>query len=279
MDGGSDLEGGAGEGVRRRRKGFGVGCDLPLTPFFGRAVELNSKEVSCHDSRGVAVPLKLARKRRSAPSRSKARANRSAKCCIGLFAAGIFVFNVQTPLADVPDSDPSDKLVTVSFSTVVLNLHHFVLLRRGQHFAAVRFLEVEKTHDATSANVFHSAEATYSATYECYSRDDGAPTFTAGEYAHFVRSLSSGPIRGIGRWAVRSGNTVINCGSFKLPWIMPTAIGFERAMSLAAADGTELAPTALTDVERIDGNLPCVAWYRHAADKKPIKLRFDQLCQ
>jgi hypothetical protein len=245
----------------------------------GRAVELNSKELSYHDARGVAVQLKLARKRRSAPSRSRARTNKSAKCCIGLFAAGSFVFNVQTLSADVPDSAPSDKLVTVAFSTVVTNLHHFVLLRRGQHFAAVRFLQIDKTHEATSATVFHSAEATYSATYECYSRDDGAPTFTAGKYAHFVRSLSSGPIRGIGRWAVRSGNTVIHCGSFKLPWITPTAIGFERAMSLAASDGTELAPTAITEVERIDGNLPCVAWYRHAADRKPIELRFDRLCQ
>lgn len=203
----------------------------------------------------------------------------SAKYRLGLIAAGLLLSSWTQPSAGASDSNPSDSKVTVTFSTVVATIGDFVLLRRGQHFAAIRFLTAEKARDAISPTVFQSGEATYSATYECYSRDDGVQAFEAGHYVHVMGSLSSGRIKGIGRWAVRSGHNELRCGSFKLPWFPPTAIGFERQMSLAAADGTEMAPTAIAEVEHLDGRRSCLVWYRHTSDRPPIRLRLNQLCR
>jgi len=169
--------------------------------------------------------------------------------------------------------------VIVAYSTIVMPLDAYVLIKRGKVFGAVRFTSYKVLNDAKEPTVLTSGEATRIATYECYVRTDGVQSFHDRKYSASRGTLSAGPVVGIGRWGLRKGTSTVKCGVLRLPWFAPTGLGFEVAMNLDSADGTMFAPTALSGLEGVDGSASCLRWYAHSKPHPPTEITAADLCK
>lgn len=164
----------------------------------------------------------------------------------------------------------SKQVSVISVNAIRIPVGYFVLVRDGDNYGALRFTEMKKLTN-------YEAEGGY----EAYCQEDGSGDFSKKNVKHRHRTLSQKqPLPIIGRVSIMRGNINILCGPFAVPTTGTADAGwmyFRDNSLMEPGPGVWLAPTAITDISKVnvfDGRLK---WYRHDDSRKDFELDLTDL--
>ena len=172
-------------------------------------------------------------------------------------------------IEDVLDLINSSSIVDAA--SVALPLKRFGLLQTDSALCAVKFVSVERKHDAKPPTVFDSGDESVSAEADLYVVARGEKSFVNAKPMDVHLSRQS--MVGIGRLAFHRGNSTIKCGKDVLLWSFPTWV----ALGSGASVSVRIAPTAWTDIAQIDLADARLNWFAYADDRKKTVLRAADL--
>jgi hypothetical protein len=154
----------------------------------------------------------------------------------------------------------------------------FILIKCRKGIGAVRFKEYRRGRDSKPATTWSSGEERHIAYYEWYFQADGTGDLTKKNVEHGLGDVSTGPIKGIGRFGFQTGSTYLKCGPVKAMWRQPDFVSFFSGASVRCEDAEyELAPTAWATIVDVRPNSPALKWFRCDDTRKSFSIPLAQL--
>jgi len=168
--------------------------------------------------------------------------------------------------------------VLIGATGIVMPLGYFALIRDGDRYCAVKFLEA----GAESAPVDAVPNHQY-ALYEWhYHSGDGSVDFSGSTAKHGTGKATWDFTRVFGRFSFQTGNVGVDCGEIHRAWYGGTALSFAEARADESVEetikhGVKIAPTKWTDIKNVDVLDNRLTWYVYDSKRKNRSVPIDSL--
>jgi hypothetical protein len=177
-----------------------------------------------------------------------------------------------------PMTPAETEFARIGWHDIASPFGKFLLIKGRNGIGAVRFKEYRRGRDSKPATTWNSGEERHIAYYEWYFQADGSGDLTKKNVEHGSGDVSTGPIKGIGRFGFQTGSTYLKFGSVKAMWRQPDFISFFSGTSGRCEDAEyELAPTAWVMIADVKPNSPALKWFRCDDTRKSIVIPLAQL--
>lgn len=152
-------------------------------------------------------------------------------------------------------------------------LNHFLIVKKGQDICAIRFTDYRRAHDGKKPNLFSGGEENLFAEYDWHYLGKDPQFF--GKSGH--EKLNRAPtIQILGFHGFLPGNRSIICGTLRLDWVYPIAVGYMGEAGSYLKD-LEIAITPWTDVSQINLNNKKIHWYPFDSERRETFIHFKEL--
>jgi len=193
-----------------------------------------------------------------------------------LGAALLSCLFASSPVVADPLPPESTQFARVDWHQVAAPFGRFLLIRGAKGQCAVRFTEYQRGHDAKPPTVFSSGEESHYASYEWSYQADGTGDFTNRNATRGTGRVSSGAVRGIGRFGFQSGDPYLICGPLRTLWLRPSSVSFSEGV-LCQASAYHLSPTGWQDISKVSANDARLQWFQCDEKRSSYRIPLGEL--
>jgi hypothetical protein len=189
---------------------------------------------------------------------------------------------------------PKNDEIVIHFSGVELPLNRILLIRKGGHYCALRFIRAwteidqkkwkSRSDDINKGGILGESARDMAtkkyAVYESFYQIQGSPDFLSKNIQKQQRTASWLPIKGFMHpFLYQPGNPYIECGELQLDWGYRTFVSFIPAdipeKNSERDHGIELAPTIWTDIKQVNVKDPRIRWYSFDEKREPTYISIN----
>jgi hypothetical protein len=175
-------------------------------------------------------------------------------------------------------ADEKTPEVLIGATGVVMPLGYFALVKDGDRYCAVKFLETGAERAPVDAVPNHQY-----AIYEWhYQSGNGTADFSRPAAKHGTGKATWEFTRVFGRLSFQTGNVGVDCGDIHRAWHGGTALSFAEARADESAEetikhGVKIAPTKGTDIKDVDVLDKRLTWYMYDSKRRNRSVPIDSL--